>query len=68
MPKVVPKPMQCDYVALSYVWGRPTVSRPEQTQMEINGIKVPQVVLDAIAVTQRLGLKYLWVDRLERSL
>jgi hypothetical protein len=61
--KVVLKPKNCDYVALSYVWGQPTISRPEKTRLIINGMSVPQVVIDAITITQRLGLRYLWVDR-----
>lgn len=63
LPTVILKPPKCDYVALSYVWGRPTKSCPETTKVRINGTTVPQVVLDAITITQKLGLKYLWVDK-----
>ena len=42
------------YAALSYVWG----VRPEDR------IDWPKTVLDAVEVTRKLGLQYLWVDRL----
>lgn len=42
------------YAALSYVWG----AGPE------DGIDWPKTVLDAVEVTRKLGLQYLWVDRL----
>ncbi|KAH9209012.1 heterokaryon incompatibility protein-domain-containing protein [Leptodontidium sp. 2 PMI_412] len=43
-----------EYAALSYVWG----AGPE------DGIDWPKTVLDAVEVTRKLGLQYLWVDRL----
>jgi hypothetical protein len=53
-PVVEGKPYGTTYAALSYVWG----SKPEDL------IDLPETVLDAIEVTERLGLQYLWVDRL----
>ncbi|KAK6859047.1 heterokaryon incompatibility protein-domain-containing protein [Apiospora arundinis] len=64
------------YAALSYVWGRlPDVL--ESTQANLPQLKLPgalalpafshalpETVRDAIALTHRLGLDYLWVDRL----
>lgn len=50
---VLDKPLTEKYVALSYVWGEVAV---------VPG-SWPQVVLDAILVTRKLGLRYLWVDR-----
>jgi hypothetical protein len=51
-PLTIKEPKQAKrYVALSYVWGS------RQTEAW------PKVVLDAASVTQKLGLRYLWVDR-----
>jgi hypothetical protein len=63
VPKVVPLPINCRYVALSYVWKQSPMPPSEKTQLRIDGQPVPQVVLDAITVTQQLGYNYLWVDR-----
>jgi hypothetical protein len=53
-PVVEKKPWGTTYVALSYVWG----STPEDLK------DWPKTVLDAVEVTKKLGLQYLWVDRL----
>ncbi|KAL6812445.1 heterokaryon incompatibility domain-containing protein [Trichoderma sp. SZMC 28015] len=50
------------YVALSYVWGQP------QEQRAVNdGKRLPDqlslLIRDAMAVTQTMGFRYLWVDR-----
>ncbi|KAI1378581.1 heterokaryon incompatibility protein-domain-containing protein [Hypoxylon crocopeplum] len=50
---VVLKPMSCLYVALSYVWGKPSDG----------GADYPQVIEDSITVCLELGYQYLWVDR-----
>lgn len=54
--KVIPCPPDCDYVALSYVWGgvQPTPGALEK-------IRLPQTIEDAITVTKALGRRYLWV-------
>jgi len=44
------------FVALSYVWGVPGTPLA-------NSLPWPRVVEDAITVTERLGHRYLWVDR-----
>jgi len=62
---VMKAPEQCDYIALSYVWGD---SQSSQNLSELNGSALPQVVRDAISVTRALGYKYLWVDRYVRHL
>ncbi|KAF4341898.1 het-domain protein [Fusarium beomiforme] len=57
------------YVALSYCWGG---SQPERTTMSntherFHGFSVdsqPQSIKDAILVTRKLGIKYIWVDSL----
>ncbi|KAK8030225.1 HET-domain-containing protein [Apiospora rasikravindrae] len=52
--KVVPAPVGCQYIALSYVWG----AKPEDAT-----VGFPQVVQDSIRVTKALGCRYIWVDR-----
>ena len=64
------------YLALSYVWGQiwpilelkvetldrlfqvGSLSRPESKEL------LPNTVSDAMCLTKRLGVRYLWVDRL----
>lgn len=53
-PVVEHKPWGVTYAALSYVWGVTTQDMKDW----------PETVLDAVEVTKRLGLEYLWVDRL----
>ncbi|KAL6820462.1 heterokaryon incompatibility domain-containing protein [Trichoderma sp. SZMC 28015] len=53
-PVVVEMPWGVEYAALSYVWGQ----RPEDL------VDWPATVLDAVNVSRKLGLRYLWVDRL----
>jgi len=54
----------CDYLALSYVWGSST-SSDQSTREGINLLdgNAPSLVKDAIVATKRLGYRYLWVDR-----
>jgi hypothetical protein len=49
------------YAALSYVWGSPT-DRTTSERTE-DSSKFPKTIEDAMLVTVRLGLNYLWVDR-----
>jgi hypothetical protein len=53
-PVVEDQPWGTTYAALSYMWG----ARPE------DGKDWPETVLDAVEATRKLGLQYLWVDRL----
>ncbi|KAL5317951.1 hypothetical protein ACEPPN_015055 [Leptodophora sp. 'Broadleaf-Isolate-01'] len=53
-PAVKYKPWGTTYAALSYVWGTSPADMEDW----------PRTVLDAVAVTKELGLRYLWVDRL----
>jgi hypothetical protein len=53
-PKVESQPWGTKYAALSYVWGTSVEDKKDW----------PKTVLDAVAVTQKMGLQYLWVDRL----
>ncbi|ETS81726.1 hypothetical protein PFICI_06728 [Pestalotiopsis fici W106-1] len=53
LPEVIVAPTDCEYVALSYVWG-PT---------PWTGAGFSPVIMDAMTATVKLGLQYLWVDR-----
>jgi hypothetical protein len=53
----------CSYAALSYVWGSPT---SENNLDMISGRligRLPNVIEDAISVSLKLGIRYLWIDR-----
>ena len=55
---VVDAPANCDFVALSYVWGRVRAAQnPDITQ------DIPLTVRHSICVTVKLGFKYLWIDQ-----
>ncbi|KAM0807515.1 putative Heterokaryon incompatibility protein-domain-containing protein [Seiridium cardinale] len=60
--ELVPVKGPCDYVALSYVWGKVVV---QETAPEGQSLpdRLPRAVEDAMAVVRELGLRYLWVDR-----
>ncbi len=71
-------PHDCEYVALSYVWGRinpQTILRSLKgniAQLEEPGAlllpehynKMPLTIRDAMFVVKELGMRYLWVDSL----
>ncbi|KAJ8060904.1 hypothetical protein OCU04_009984 [Sclerotinia nivalis] len=50
---LVSAPKSCQYAALSYVWGGAHATSTE----------VAAVIKDAIKVTVKLGLRFLWVDK-----
>lgn len=50
------------YVALSYVWGQPQEQR-EVVDGKRLPAQLPLLIRDAMAVTQAMGFRYLWVDR-----
>lgn len=56
---------ECQYVALSYVWGCPTSPTTSTVNQNIQPTlhTAPKVINDAIEVTLKLRLRYLWVDR-----
>lgn len=56
---VIPYPDNCDYLALSYVWGG---VMPAEGALETRTL--PQTIEDAITVTKEMGYRYLWVDAL----
>lgn len=55
--QVIEAPSDCGYVALSYVWGPPSLGTSDDLQ------DPPKTIADAISVTLGLGLAFLWVDR-----
>lgn len=59
--KVVGCPDNCDYLALSYVWGG---IHPADGALEAGTL--PQTIEDAITLTKRLGKQYLWVGSVIR--
>ncbi|KAF7915185.1 uncharacterized protein EAE98_011270 [Botrytis deweyae] len=59
------------YFILSYVWGRPPFLLLEKrnenefsTPGSLTTQSIPQTILDAIEITGRFGIRYLWVDAL----
>ena len=60
-----PAAPDCKYAALSYVWG--PAPQSDETTAEPDRIPaaglVPLTIEDALTVTKRLGLQYLWIDR-----
>ncbi|TQN69346.1 hypothetical protein CSHISOI_06130 [Colletotrichum shisoi] len=61
---------QGEYVTLSYCWGtsgknfKTTSSNLAQQLSEIPWARLPQTIQDAVVVTRKLGIRYLWVDAL----
>ncbi|ORX93761.1 heterokaryon incompatibility protein-domain-containing protein [Clohesyomyces aquaticus] len=55
---VVLAPKNCEYIALSYLWGSPQLEASLSKRLDF-----PASIEDAVAVTLALGLEYLWVDR-----
>jgi hypothetical protein len=58
-----------DYVALSYCWGgdQKTILTHRRYNEFLNGLaldSLPQTILDAIEVTRKLDIRYLWIDAL----
>jgi hypothetical protein len=62
--RIIRAPPNCQYVALSYVWGSeaPTHTVAE-TSSRLLLDDAPKVINDSIAVTLKLQLQYLWIDR-----
>jgi hypothetical protein len=61
--KIVPAMNSCTYVALSYVWGTMDDSNNSVFQTDLSKLYIPKTVRDGMAITRKLGLRYLWVDR-----
>ncbi|RYP73975.1 hypothetical protein DL771_003286 [Monosporascus sp. 5C6A] len=60
--RIVPAPEVCDYVALSYLWGKADGDQAPRLDDRLPG-ECPLVIEDAIVATNSLGFKFLWVDR-----
>ncbi|KAM5349644.1 hypothetical protein ACJ41O_006149 [Fusarium nematophilum] len=61
----------CEYACLSYVWGTGSHTQyttRTQAMLEKPGSlatsNIPQTILDAMKVTQEVGLRYIWIDAL----
>ncbi|KAF2677816.1 HET-domain-containing protein [Lentithecium fluviatile CBS 122367] len=68
---IVDAPPKCDYVALSYVWGRSNFLRllkDNKAELASSGAlkraTVPRTIRDAMQLVTLLGKRYLWVDAL----
>ncbi|PLB39993.1 HET domain-containing protein [Aspergillus candidus] len=69
---VLRAPPRCQYAALSYVWGGGSGPDLEATADNIATLEqegsllqsLPQTIEDAIIACAKLGVRYLWVDRL----
>ncbi|KAI0025205.1 HET-domain-containing protein [Xylariomycetidae sp. FL0641] len=62
---------QTRYMALSYCWGSETVEPLTLTQVTAGSLfekqpvgVLPKTLREAISITKKLGLGYLWIDRL----
>jgi hypothetical protein len=62
---IIRAPAECQYVALSYVWGPPTtlLTNTEAQNIPPTIQNEPKTISDAIHVTLQLGIRYLWIDR-----
>ncbi|KAF2998487.1 hypothetical protein E8E13_003053 [Curvularia kusanoi] len=68
--EIVTAPPNCNYFALSYVWGNASNTAPSDSSISsvpagtrsLLSIAAP-VVRDAIEVVRSLGWRYLWVDK-----
>ncbi|KAF8838343.1 HET-domain-containing protein [Paxillus ammoniavirescens] len=63
----VPNGEAAAYTALSYCWGGPQPFSTQKSTLEtyLKGIdmqQLPSTIRDAITVTRKLGLRYLWID------
>ena len=58
--KIDDAPPNCEYIALSYVWG----ANQECPSLRE---KLPQTIEDSITTVLHLGYRYLWVDRYVRK-
>lgn len=60
---VVTADPDCEYIALSYVWGAGDDGGKHIFDPDLRGRRLPQTVQDAMNVVRVLGTRFLWVDR-----
>lgn len=60
---VVTADPDCEYVALSYVWGARGDGGKQIFEPDLRGRRLPQTIQDAMEVVRRLKMRFLWVDR-----
>jgi hypothetical protein len=62
---IVPATSGCQYLALSYVWGKSTVLLEADLDLAKDQLpkNLPQTIEDAILTAKSLGNDYLWVNR-----
>lgn len=63
------KPENDSYACLSYCWGQRPFLKTTKSSLDAHLTRIPltdlpRIFQDAISVTQRLGLRYLWIDSL----
>ncbi|KAH7124982.1 heterokaryon incompatibility protein-domain-containing protein [Dactylonectria estremocensis] len=63
------KPMSAKYIALSYCWGNTVTIKTllrnlEEMKSGIAVAELPPTYLDAVTLTRKLGIRYLWIDAL----
>jgi hypothetical protein len=60
--KVINAPENISYIALSYVWGQPSLT-PHILVNETLPQRLPQTIEDSINAVKELGYRYLWIDK-----
>ncbi|PMD24517.1 HET-domain-containing protein, partial [Hyaloscypha hepaticicola] len=65
----ISKRENAEYIALSHCWGgmvplTTTLATLEQRQREIRFSELPRTFRDAITITRKLGVQYIWIDSL----
>jgi Heterokaryon incompatibility protein (HET) len=67
---LIPAPQDCQYVALSYVWGSQSGNaeiRPIKLSTEKNiplPTEIPTTIIHAMNIAKQFGFEYFWVDQL----
>lgn len=61
---IIQAPENCEYIALSYVWGTGTYGSSSRDDLK----RPPRIIEDAMSVTSTLGYSYLWIDKYVRPL
>ncbi|KAF4637734.1 hypothetical protein G7Y89_g333 [Cudoniella acicularis] len=68
--EIIRTPQNCEYLALSYVWGRTQELSPGPMKISEGNSAIlmmpdslPLTVSDGMKVVRRLGFQYLWVDK-----